>query len=261
MAGYTTTGVLEDCEIPLQCYPLQTNRLTLLENCQRICKPFGINVVVDASVQEKANQKITKTTASESQSAKDYLAELCASRQILLSHTNKGELLLTQANTKQDPIYYFNGPSKGFAFTLDINGQGMHSEIGALRQARKRAGGGTIGQTVINNPYVSVFRTAVKKQTSGDNNADTNTTARNILSDELKSIVLTIEIEDFYLNGLFVKPGQLISITNPELYIFSPTSFFIESVKYKQNSNENTATLTCYLPEVYNNETPKNIFL
>lgn len=260
VSGYSTPGVLDDCEIPLQCYPLQTNNLTLLQICERLCAPFGINVVVDPLVSDVVNRKIDKSTASESQSVRAYMSDLCSSRQVILSHTAKGELLLTRANTKQQPIYFFNGADKSYEIVLDFNGQNMHSQVGALRQATKRKGGGLIGQSVLTNPYVKTFRSSVKRQPSGDESTDTATTARNVLSEELRNLSITIHMQGHYLNGQLVKPGVLVSVQNPDLFLFNPTLLFVESVAYKTSGIEDTATLTCYVPEVYSTDEPKNIF-
>lgn len=262
LSGYSKTGVLEDCEVPLSCYPLQTNALSLRQICERICSPFGISVVVDPAVAAEADARITKSTAQESQSAKAYLAELCSHRQIVLSHTNNGELLLTKANTNAQVVYSFApNDSKAYSLSLDFNGQGMHSHLGAIRQASKSKGGGTVGQSTIANPYVTtVFRSAVKRQRSGDMVDDTNATVRSILSDELKGIALKIEQHGFYLNGVFVRPGMMVSVHNPELYLYAPTLFFVEGVTYKGSVSGETAVLNCYVPEVYNQAEPKNIF-
>lgn len=261
VSGYSKTGVLEDCEIPLSSYPLQTNNLTLLQVCERLCKPFGIDVVVAPSVARIVNQKIVKTTASESQSVKSYLSQLCSGKQVVLSHTPNGELLLTNANATQAPVYSFgDGKHKGFSFSLDVNGQGMHSHVGVVRQAYKRDDGGTLGQSVLRNPYVPVFRSAVKRQSAGRGDADTQATARNVLSSELRNIELTIEIADLRLHDVVVRPGMMVSVHNTELYLFSPTLFFVEKVEYKDGVNDTYSRLVCYLPEVYNSVDPKNIF-
>lgn len=261
VSGYSTTGVLDDCEIPLQCYPLQANNLTLLQICERLCAAFGIGVVVDPLVLIEANSKIVKSIASESQSLKTYLSDLCASKQIILSHTAKGELLLTRANTNQQPIYYFDeSNTKAYEMTLDFNGQNMHSEVGAVRQASKAKGGGLSGQYVLKNPYVDAYRTSVKKQSSGDRDNDTSNTARNILSEELRNLSVNIQFEGHYLNNQLVKPGAIISVYNPELYLFKPTLLFIESVSFKSDVHSNYTSIICYIPEVYNSDSPKNIF-
>lgn len=260
LSGYSLTGVLEDCGVPLSAYPLQTNGLTLLQIVERLCEEFSINVEVDVAVNSRVNEVLTKTTANEQQSVKSYLAELCAHQQVVLTHTNTGSLLLTEANTTQKAVYNFEGLSKEYEMSLEFNGQYMHSELVMMRQAYKKDGGGMTGQTKIINPYVNVFRPSINRQVSGDGQFNTQNAVRNALSDELRGIVLNISIESFYLNEKFVKPGMLVSVKNKDLYLNNNTIFFIESVRYRQNERETKATLVCYVPEVYNQESPKNIF-
>ena len=57
-----------------------------------------------------------------------------------------------------------------------------------------------------------------------------------------------------------IKPNNLITIINPEIYAFTKQTWFIESIDFVGNNKETTATLNCVLPEVYNMETPEYFY-
>lgn len=260
--GYSKTGVLEDCEIPLSVYPLQADGLSLKQIASKLIAPFGLKMVIDQSVEARMNKSFKTSTASESQTVKDYLCELATQKNIVISHNEKGELLFTESKTSQEPILDFDltkATPIGTTFTFDYDGQSMHSKIFIQKQAS--IDGGNAGTQSIANPYVlqSVFRPTVKNQSSGDDN-DTVLATNRALSDELRGIKLTIETDRWVVNNKLIRPNNLISIYAPELYIFKKTDFFIESVTYNGDQEKTTATINCVLPEVYNNKVPVSMF-
>ena len=262
MGGYALPGVLEDCEIPHRLYPLQNNGLSFEQICRKLIRPFKLGLVVDPDVQSIVSKAFPTATATPTQRVKGYLTQLASQKDIVLSHDEKGQLLLTRAKTKQDSIIDFDlreAVPEGTTFEFSINGQGIHSHITVQRQASST--GGNAGQTRLRNPYVigSVFRPTTKSQSSGDDN-DTGLAARRELGNELKNLRLTISTSSWLINGKIIRPNNIITIIAPELYIFRQERFFIESVSYTGNNKQTTATLNCVLPNVYDTEPIVNIF-
>ena len=263
--GYSRTGVLEDCSIPPEVYPLQSDGLSLTQITQKVIRPFRpiINLVVDSDVSARANGAFKTNTARGTETVKSYLSEIANQKKIIISHTNKGELLLTEAKTESQPIMDFDlttGTYPGYDFSMDFNGQAMHSHITVLKQAD--IDGGNAGQETIRNPYVvgSVYRPLVINQSSGNDN-DTDSAVKQALAKELRNIKLTIEIKNFQLkDNKAIKPNTTITIFAPELYIFKKTKFFIHEVNYRGTPSETTAVLHCMLPEVFNGKTPVSIY-
>ncbi len=258
VSGYSLPGVLEDCEIPTDLYPLQSDGRTLLQIAQRFCSKFSFSVVVDPIVAAKMNTKFDTSTASETQTIKGYLTELAFQKKIVLSHTPDGDLLFTEANTKKAPIYHFEKDMVGTEMSLSINGQSMHSHLTIQKQAS--SDGGNAGEIHLTNPFVPyVYRPSVKSQSSGTDN-DTNDAARMALAAEVKNIVLTITTNVWEIDGKLIKPNNIVTVKNDECFLFKTTRWFIRGVSFKGNEKQTTAVLTCVLPEVYNNEPFVNIF-
>lgn len=268
--GYSLPGVLEDCEIPTSLYPLQSDGLSLREIAQKLIRPFNLKMVIDGSVSDRMNKVLMTSTASESQTIKSYLASLASQKKIIISHNEKGNLLFTESKTDSTPIIDFdglNGRAPGLSgiipaieMALSFDGQGMHSHITLQKQASSDEEGNA-GEATVRNPYVigSVYRPSVKSQSSGDDN-DTGLAARQAVSNELKGLKLTINLDRWDVNGKIIRPNQLITVYYPEIYIFKKTTWFIESVNFTGNQKENTCVLNCVVPEVYNGKTPESIF-
>jgi prophage tail gpP-like protein len=257
--GYSKPGVFEDCQIPPEIYPLQSDGLTLTQIAQKLIAPFKINMIVDPSVSDRMNSVFKKTEANATQSIKSYLSELAAQKNIIISHNEKGELLFTSAKTDQKPIYHFENNTPGTKISLSFSGQQMHSHITVMKQAD--TDGGNAGEVTIRNPFVpTVYRPKVMTQTSGDD-VSIEEAAKNALADELKNIHLTIETDRWEIDGKIIKPNSIISVVAPELYIFNKTNFFVSEVKLVGDNTKTVATLTCVLPEVFSGKAPTNIFV
>jgi hypothetical protein len=165
------------------------------------------------------------------------------------------------------PLYNFTEASSYVTgMELTAAGQDMHSQIIVLGQA----GDVNSLDSVANNPYVvsnipnnnalNTWRPRVLLQTFGTS-VDTKICAQSALMQELKNIVLSIDLNTWYLNNKLVRPNYMVTVQNSDLYLFNPTKFFIESVVLRGDEKSGTATLNCVLPEAYNHQTPKNVFI
>ena len=254
ISGYSLPGVLEDCEIQ---GALQSDGLTLKEIAEKICAPFNISVVISDSVSEKMNSTFDVTNAKETQTCKGYLTELAAQKNIILSHTSGGALLFTEAKVDQKPIHHFERGIPGTEFSLQINGQALHSEITAMKEADTE--GGNAGDATVKNPFVTLFRPKIVVQSSGTD-IDSEQAAKNVRAEELKNIKLTITTDRWEIDGKIIKPNQIISVHNHEIFVWQKTNWFIESVKLDGDKDKTVATLECVLPECFNGGEPQNIF-
>jgi prophage tail gpP-like protein len=245
VSGYSITGVLEDCSIPISLFPLQSDKLNLSQITEKILNPFGIGFVVDRSKIPDAFAPIEKSTAEPGQSVKEYLTKLASQRGIILTSNRFGNLVYTKIDaTNSKPVATFKVGSygvKGMEVTIDA--QKMHSEITVMKQAS--SDNPDAGQFTIANPYVPVFRPMVKIVDSGTI-FDVKKAARFELSNELSAIKLTFNTTKF------IYPGQVILVENSELRINKLTEWFVENTVIKGNEKENDRyTLTCVLKDVY----------
>ena len=124
-------------------------------------------------------------------------------------------------------------------------------------------GSGVKGQSVTLqtvHKYDTGYRptTVMQQATDAPNLQDV---ANQALADELTAIVLTVEVNRWELNSKLVPVASIISVQNPELYLFNKANFFIRQIDYSGDSAESTALYTCTVPEAYNGVVPtKSIF-
>ena len=171
-------------------------------------------------------------------------------------------MLFTEAKTNVDPILSFDLTKEtpiGTTFELDVNGQGMHKWVTLQKQASKS--GGNAGEQRKRNPLVAgnIIRETVKSQSSGDDNETVDAATREV-ANEIRGVRLTITTDRWKVNGKIIRPNNMIEVIAPKLFLYNKTKFFIESVNLTGDETSTVATLSCVLPEVYNNEVPVNPF-
>lgn len=261
VSGYSKTGVLGDCNIPKDLYPLEVNNKSLIEICTVLCEPFGITVEVQQDVKEDAEKLYENSTAEASQSIADYLTDLATQRNIIISHTPGGNLLLTRPKKDRSSIATYREGMPATEISLEVNGQGMHSEITVLREAT--VGSDIEGDSTVSNPMITAFRPGVKEQTKGDA-GDTDKTVQSVFASELTNISLTIASDRWeWYNGRVVsmlKPNEYVTVIAKSCFLARPSNWFVRSVSLSETVEGRTATLSCVIPESFNGEEPKNMF-
>ena len=291
IAGYSKPGVLGDCDIPTKV-DWQYNGLTLTEITKKIIAPFRLGLVIQGVKAEKlteklvapdqqeeetkeptfqspfettskVDKKIQRINVRDNKNCLSFLTELALQRGIILSHDRNGNLLFASPNTRKEPIVHIEDGMPGVEIDMTFNGQGIHSHIEVIKQSDVRGGDPIMLPEPLRNPYCPVayvYRPKVLVQSSGDVN-DIEDFARMGLADELRNISFTIKLDRWKINNKLIKPGDMITITSPENYVYKKARLFIEEVNFKGDSKETVATLKCVLPEVYNKEIPRNIFV
>ncbi|MFO0090032.1 MAG: hypothetical protein ACK518_04450 [bacterium] len=270
ISGYSKSGILEDVTIPpSENYSLENNNKSLKDIATQLCGIFGINVVVSDqaksisesnvkpttqttrarsdfdSIKAKANIVFGRTSASPTESIRDYLAKLASQKNIILSHNEKGEVLLFQPDYNQLPRYFF---TKGntISMTADYNGQALHSDIYIVRQpSDENAGVSTFDRA--KNTLVAKYRPTTKIMSSGED-SQTKDAAKNELASELKAIQLTLELQ-----GLFdeIYPGEIVNVHNHYIYCYAYNRFMVDSITLKFDSKSETTILNLVVPETF----------
>lgn len=268
ISGYSKCGILEDVTIPVSAYPLESTNRNLKDIAEKLCGLFGIKVVVSeqaktisestfkakTEVSEKSEFETLKaksksvfgrTSASPTETIKDYLAKLAGQKNIILSHNEKGEVLLFQPSYLQKPKYHFT-KKNSLSMTADFNGQALHSEINFVRQPTDDNEGVSTTDKV-KNTLITKDRPTTKILTSGED-TDTKEAAKNELASELKAINVTVELE-----GLFDKiyPGEIVNVHNHYIYSYAYNRFMVESVTMKFDEKSDTTSLGLLVPEAF----------
>lgn len=267
-SGYSKCGILEDVTVPVKHYPLESNNRSLIDIATRLCGIYNIKVSVSKNISNLVNTNVSvnqglkektdlqsleaksksvfgRTSASPTESIKDYLSKLCSQKNVILSHDANGNVILFQPEYDQKPAFFF---TKGntLEMQLSFNGQALHSEIDIVSQPSDDNEGVSLTDKAINT-LIPVYRPTTKILTSGEE-TDTKQAAKNELAAELKAIQLTLKLQ-----GIFdtVYPGEIVNVHNHYIYCYAYNRFMIESIEYNFDEKEDTTVLNCLIPEAF----------
>lgn len=267
ISGYSKPGLFTDCQIPPEMYPLQSDGVSLKSVAKRITDRWSrwkIGLKVDSSADSLASKAFKSVTASETETISSFLMNMATQKSLILSHDENGNLLITKAKTDSKPMMEFDRRVQSMipltGSSMSYNGQSMHSHITVVKQAS--SDGGNAGEYTLRNPYCPiVFRPKVVNQSSGDD-IDTKEAALRELGKELEQgLKFTIKTDRWIgPDGKIIKPNSIISIYDPELFIYTKANLFVRSIDFVGNQIQTTATLNCVIPEAFSNKVPTSIF-
>lgn len=277
ISGYSKCGILEDVTIPVTAYPLESTNRSLKDIAERLCGLFGINVLISdqarsisdtivpgkkkvireksefATLEAKSKVVFGRTAAGPTETIKDYLSKLCGQKNVILSHNEKGDVILFQPDYFQKPKYFFT-KGNSLSMSADFNGQALHSEINIVRQPTDdNVGVSTTDRSI--NSLVAKYRPTTKILSSGED-TDTKDAAENELASELQAINVSVELQ-----GLFddIFPGEIVNVHNHYIYSYAYNRFIVDSITMKFDEKEDTTTLNLLPPEAFNGLDPRNI--
>lgn len=278
ISGYSKSGILEDVTIPLSAYPLESNNRSLKDIATRLCGLFDIKLLISdqgktitdtiikdkptkvreksdfETIKSKSNVVFGRISAGPTETVKDYLSKLAGQKNIILSHNEKGEVLLFQPDLLQKPKYFFT-KGNSIAMSMDVNGQAMHSEINVVRQpSDENEGVSTVDST--KNTLIGKYRPTTKILSSGVD-TETKEAAENELASELKNISATVELQ-----GLFdeIYPGEIVNVHNHYIYNYAYNRWMVDSITLKFDEKSDTTTLNLVPPESFSGNNPRNLF-
>lgn len=253
VSGYSIPGILQDCTIPTENYPLESLKRSLKDIALRLLSTFDIQLNIAPAVSNEANSIYQKTTAEPGDTISGYLAKLASQKNIVLGHDEKGAVLLYRPNANAQPRQFFEkGRSVSMGWT--INGQGLHSSIEVIRQPSEENPGVSL-QDRANNPLIGTYRPVVNVLSSGKE-TDTKRAADNKRASELSNLTLAVSFEKYTQ----LRPGDIVEVQNDEVYLYQRTRFMISKLTIKESETGFNTNVELVLPETYTGETPKNIF-
>lgn len=273
IVGYSKTGILMDCTSSV-VEPSQYDNLSLQELAEKICEPFGIKVVVDQAAASKASEPsdtagvdLFDYTEPEIETIDKLLRRRASELGLIISHNNKGNLVITQRTTEGSTIATYRDDVPLIGITVSSRGNDIHHKISVIGEPDLLYFTEEAAQEDIINPIANELRTITKTQRTQSSQQKTKpeSIGKSHRGEQMRNITASISSDRWYWwNGdaIFetIRPNKLIDIISPSTYLAERTKFLVESVSLSFDSRSNTANLKCVLPEVYNNEEPKYIF-
>lgn len=252
--GYSLPGVLGDCPMPADEYPIEYFDLNLRQIAEKVCAPFGVgfNIVDDIG------QPFEQVGLEPSEKVMDFLASLAKERGIVLSSDVSGNLLMQKTATGSTPVASITDGEAGVSsISMSSDAQKVFSSVTSL-------GATVVGlpadKYTAENSRVSANRPMVVK-TDGANQGDVKTDSESRLGRMYgDALGWTVELSSWKdPSGNLWKPNTKISILAPKSMIYEKYNFLIKTVSFRQTDREETATLSVVLPESFSSAIPKRL--
>lgn len=262
VGGYSLPGVLADCEIPTEAYPLQDDSKTLKEIIEKIISPFGLSLHVNQIASDDANLPIAKAVARQSEKCASYITKLASQFNIIVGHSESGRLLLTRVRLNEAPqgVYRF-GDSGYTSGSIRVDASQIHSRYTVKRQTSLSSGDSDPNaESIVDNSVIPVFRPTIKTQSVGSGDLS-DTAVKSLRAKELGSISFKITVNSLvYPNGDPIRPNRIIVVRDPNIYLPNDTKLFVRTTKLVQTANSAFAVLDCVFPNALTGEPLTNIF-
>lgn len=229
------------------------------------------------STGEKIDENMGKTASETAQNVGAYLTELSTQMNVPMSHTATGAIWITNAKTKGTPILNFdftsNDPNNdakkipGLKCELNFNGQGLHTHIRVVQQADDEEGVNA-SEFTIRNPLIPIKKSVIFRNKTVVVNSGNQFTVQEVAKYELgkeirENVTLKISMAKVNIDSELIRPNNTITIRNPSIFLYTTSTWFIESVDLDVTPQSETAVLNCVLPYGYDFDyaTLKNVFV
>lgn len=251
---YSLPGALNDCMAPSSISEkLEFSGQGLKEIAESLAKPFGIGVKFTAdqgAIFETAAIKTTETILS-------FLIELAKQRNLIISSTEKGELLFQQSVKPGTPVARLKqGQSPVISITPEFNEQEYYSHVTGFEPVDPIFGGSKY--TVKNDRLKGVLRPfnfEVPDTTSGD--------VKNAVQAKIgrmfgNLVTYTIEVDTWRdPKGALWAPNTTITLTASDAMVYNEYEFIIRSVDFNRDGSTKTAALSVVIPGAFSGEIPE----
>jgi prophage tail gpP-like protein len=251
--GYSKPGVLNDCSVAFENYPIEFNDQTLEQIAKTLCGFYG----VDVQFNETSGAPFGKVKLEPGKTPFNFLIKLAKDRGFLISNTPDGKLLFWKLNQAARTTTLKEGHTPLLSVTPNINPQNYYSEITGL---------GTISYineteaVTLNNPNLDVKRPLVFKTKNKLTGADLQNAVKwkmgLMFANAIKYSASVQGIRDE--SGLIWEPNTYINLTAPKAYINNETKFVIQNLNLAKSEPEAT-TMDLVLPESYTGEIPSRL--
>lgn len=263
IAGYSIPAILGSSDIPISTYPRQYNNMSLRQITERLLAPFDILLSVDDSIKDMVDKKYESVQAGVTEKVADFLASLAIQRDIVMTHTSGGKLLYTSIDASQKEIAIISMDIPADNVRLLVDTESMNTEVVVLKESPKKKNP-SHDYYIAKNPFSPSWTWKYSPKTiildSDDESGLEHAAKAEIRSQVLNSIVLTISLSSWGINGNFVEPNKIIIFSSKELGLTKPNKWFINKVSYEVDADSMTSIIECVRPECYNREEFVNIF-
>ncbi len=248
--GFSATIAIVDSNLHPDTF--EQNNISLLQRAQKLMNPYGLKVITENGVD--ATALFDRVSATKQEKVFDHIAKLAKQRNILVSSTPLGNLLLTRANTTSPPVDIIeesiNPDTENFEAKFD--GRQRFSSWRVTCKTPKK--GDTKSATSIdkNVPITRHRNITVDNANKGNIQqvADWERSKRFI-----DALTIPFFVPSWYdSRGRLWRENTRVTIKSPTIGVAEGFTFLIRQVEYNQNEDSRTAILQLVPPQVYTGE-------
>lgn len=253
-ACYSVPAVTGDCTAPASSYPLEWNAAGLRTIAEAAAAPFGLSVVFDA----EEGAVFERVALKPGEKVLPFLIKLAQQRGLLVSSTERGQLLFTKSIDPGRPVARL---TEGASPLVDVvpmfNPQDYYSEITGIEPVVVGLRG---GQVTVRNPRLRGIVRPLTFEVSDTVNADIeaacNAKAGRMFANVVNYSCNVATWRDPY--GNIWKPNTTVTIDAPGAMIYGEYEFLVRAVTLSRTGDGGeVATLALTIPGAFNSEIPE----
>lgn len=257
VGAYSKPSVLVDCTPASASFPLELNGLDLVQICERLAAPFGIEVVQETDV----GAVFRRVAIKPDEKIYGFLAKLAKERGVLIADNAQGQIVLRKATPAAVPVATIReGEPPLVDITSTFDPRSYFSEITGI--AKTRTGRGGSAYTVKNDRLAGAATPVVRPVTvvlDDTDDADVPQATQARLG-HMFGNALTVGLNGLPTwrtpEGELWAPDMALSLLAPSSMIYRETRFLVREVTLKQTEEKTTAALELALPEAFAGEVP-----
>ncbi len=228
--------------------PYEKNNITLENRARELLRPKNMRPVFEV----ETGGQFDRITASQSITIFKHLAELAAQRGILVSNTERGQLLFYRADTESEPVGTLR---EGEHFTLDFSADYDGTKLFHTYRAVADTPGGDAQSATATDDNVPISRsiTFFAEDTTDGNIAKAADWKRSKAYAD--ALTITIPVSGWKdPSGNLLKKNTSVIIESPTLFLSNGVKLMIKRVEYVKRDSGKTAILSLTPLQVYTGE-------
>lgn len=256
VSAYSLPGVLNDCTSPASAFPLEFNGQNLREISNTLAEPFGLSVILD----DAPGAVFERVAAEPGQRVLAFLIGLAQQRNLVVSSTQRGELLFQRSADAGEPTAQLvQGVSPLLKVTPFFTPQEYYSDLTGVEPVVV----GSLGsQFTVKNPLLKGVVRPLTFKVNDTKNADLKSAVQakagrmfgNMVSYSIGPIPTWRDA-----NGELWEPNKTVSLHAPDVFVFEPYNFIIRSVEFFKDKKSETATLNVVIPGSFSGKVPEKL--
>lgn len=252
---YSLPAILNDVCMPASSFPLELNGLQLRRIAETLVRPFGLDIVMDAS----DGAPFRRVKIEPEAKVFEFLTGLAQQRNLIISDTPAGALRFLQSTSPGHPVAVLReGEPPLIHVQAQFSPQAYFSEITGIAKTRSGRGG---AKHTLRNPHLTGELRPLTFKLEDTDGPDLPA-AVSAKMGRMFGAVLSVSIElptwrDPH--GALWKPNTTLRLQAANAMLPRETEFLIREVTLKQEPNATSASLELVLPGAFSGEMPAEL--